>query len=313
MRTAPYGAWPSPVSAAMAAAAGVRLSEPWLGTGGSTWWLERRPSNAGHTTLVRDGEDVTSPETNVRTRVHEYGGGAWLLHGDTAFFSEYSDQRLYRLDPGAEPRAITPEPPRPSSIRYADGRATPDGECDPHRARDPRRGRRARERPGGRARRRLRRAPGARLRPRLLRLSAAQPRRHPGVLDLLGPPQHAVGRHRAVGGAARRPGGRAPGCRRRRASPSGSPTWAPTAGSTGCPTATGGGTSSARASRSRTSRRSSATRSGSSAGPPTTSSPTARSCACGCRARWSAWACCARGSRGSRTSGFPTTPWATPT
>ncbi len=128
MRTAPYGAWPSPVSAAMAAAAGVRLSEPWLGTGGSTWWLERRPSNAGHTTLVRDGEDVTSPETNVRTRVHEYGGGAWLLHGDTAFFSEYSDQRLYRLDPGAEPRPITPEPPRPSSIRYADGRATPDGE-----------------------------------------------------------------------------------------------------------------------------------------------------------------------------------------
>jgi dipeptidyl aminopeptidase/acylaminoacyl peptidase len=112
----------------MAAAAGVRLSEPWLGAGGSTWWLERRPSNAGRTTLVRDGEDVTAPDTNVRTRVHEYGGGAWLLHDDTAFFSEYSDQRLYRLDPGAAPRPITPEPPRPSSIRYADGRATPDGE-----------------------------------------------------------------------------------------------------------------------------------------------------------------------------------------
>jgi dipeptidyl aminopeptidase/acylaminoacyl peptidase len=128
MPTAPYGAWPSPVSAAMAAAAGVRLSEPWLGSGGSTWWLERRPGNGGRTTLVRDGEDVTAPEVNVRTRVHEYGGGAWLLYDDTAFFSEYSDQRLYRLDPGAAPRAITPEPPHGASIRYADGRATPDGE-----------------------------------------------------------------------------------------------------------------------------------------------------------------------------------------
>jgi dipeptidyl aminopeptidase/acylaminoacyl peptidase len=111
----------------MAAAAGVRPSEPWIGEEGSVWWLERRPANGGRTTLVRDGADVTAPELNVRTRVHEYGGGAWLLHGETAFLSRFEDQRLLRLDPGAEPRPITPEPPEPGAIRYADGRATPDG------------------------------------------------------------------------------------------------------------------------------------------------------------------------------------------
>jgi dipeptidyl aminopeptidase/acylaminoacyl peptidase len=115
------------VSAATAAAAGVRPSEPWIGADGSVWWLERRPANGGRTTLVRDGEDVTAPELNVRTRAHEYGGGAWLLHGDTAFLSRFEDQRLLRLDPGAEPRPISPEPHEPGAVRYADGRATSDG------------------------------------------------------------------------------------------------------------------------------------------------------------------------------------------
>ena len=91
--------------------AGVRLGEPALGADGSAWWLERRPQESGRTALVRDGEDVTPPEFNVRTRVHEYGGGAWLLHGDTVFFSHFDDQRLYRLDPGGAPFPITPEGP----------------------------------------------------------------------------------------------------------------------------------------------------------------------------------------------------------
>ena len=127
MPVAPYGSWPSPLSAAKAAEAGIRHSEPWLGEDGTVWWLERRPKDGGRTTLVRDARDVTPSEANVRTLVHEYGGGAWFLHGDTAFFSNFADQRLYRLDPGQAPRPITPDPPRPGSVRYADGRVTPDG------------------------------------------------------------------------------------------------------------------------------------------------------------------------------------------
>jgi dipeptidyl aminopeptidase/acylaminoacyl peptidase len=130
--TAPFGSWRSPITAALVARAGTRLAEPLIGPDGGAWWLEGRPAEGGRTVLVRrrpDGEagDVTPEGFYVRTRVHEYGGGAWLLHGDTVFFSNFEDQRLYRQDPGQAPRPITPEPPAPAGLRYADGRATPDG------------------------------------------------------------------------------------------------------------------------------------------------------------------------------------------
>ena len=139
----------------------------------------------------------------MRTRVHEYGGGAWTLAApDLVVFSNFADQRLYRQRLGGEPVAITPEP-RAAGRRCATPTcgSTPDGRtvfC-------------VRELHGeGEAEnqivallaRRLRRADGARLRPRLLLLPAAQPRRRLARLDLLGPPEHAVGRDRALAGAA---------------------------------------------------------------------------------------------------------------
>jgi dipeptidyl aminopeptidase/acylaminoacyl peptidase len=129
---APYGSWQSPISADRIAHGGIALSEPWLGEGGTTYWLEGRPSEGGRSVLVRRGADgaladVLPAEFNVRTRVHEYGGGAWLLAGDAVVFANFDDQRLYRLDRGGDPRPITPEPPAPAALRYADGRATPDG------------------------------------------------------------------------------------------------------------------------------------------------------------------------------------------
>ena len=59
---------------------------------------------------------------NARTRVHEYGGGAYLAHGDSVFFSNFTDQRLYRVDGDGQPQPITPEPETPAALRYADGR-----------------------------------------------------------------------------------------------------------------------------------------------------------------------------------------------
>jgi dipeptidyl aminopeptidase/acylaminoacyl peptidase len=123
VKGAPFGSWGSPIAPAAVARAGVRLGEPALGEDGAAWWLERRPLESGRTALVRDGDDLTPPEFNVRTRVHEYGGGAWLLHGETVVFSHWDDQRLYRLDPGGSPVPITPEGP----YRYADGRVLPGG------------------------------------------------------------------------------------------------------------------------------------------------------------------------------------------
>ena len=59
---------------------------------------------------------------NARTRVHEYGGGAWTATPDgLVVFAEFGDQRLYRLDgPGGTPVPLTPEPPSPGAWRYGE-------------------------------------------------------------------------------------------------------------------------------------------------------------------------------------------------
>lgn len=131
--TAPYGSWRSPVSADVVARGGGRLSSPLIAADEALWWAESRPEEGGRTVLMRrpEGgapETVTPEGFNVRTRVHEYGGGAWhLVAPDLVVFANFADQRLYRQRLGEEPVAITPEPKTPAALRYADMRATPDG------------------------------------------------------------------------------------------------------------------------------------------------------------------------------------------
>src|SRR5262249_33830502 len=91
-----------------------------------------RPAEKGRVVLVKQQgdaapSDVVPARFNVRTSVHEYGGGAYCVHDGTAFFSNFADQRLYRLDPGGEPFPITPEL-EDRRARYADGVVTRDGE-----------------------------------------------------------------------------------------------------------------------------------------------------------------------------------------
>jgi dipeptidyl aminopeptidase/acylaminoacyl peptidase len=126
---APYGTWRSPISAEMVSAGGVALSQPWL-EDGSVYWREGRPTEGGRSVLMRgapfsDPAELTPRGFDVRTTVHEYGGGAYLIHRGTAIFSNFADQRLYRQDPGTDPVPITPE--SGGRDRYADGRVTPDG------------------------------------------------------------------------------------------------------------------------------------------------------------------------------------------
>jgi dipeptidyl aminopeptidase/acylaminoacyl peptidase len=109
----------------------VRLSAPWI-EDGVVWWLEARASEAGRVVLVWVEAAAAAPMDavpagfNVRTSVHEYGGGAYCIHRGVAFCSNFDDQRLYRVEPGTEPVAITPDVPD-RRHRYADGRVTPDG------------------------------------------------------------------------------------------------------------------------------------------------------------------------------------------
>jgi dipeptidyl aminopeptidase/acylaminoacyl peptidase len=118
---APFGSWRSPISIDHVVGKTILLGEPWL-DGDDLYWLEGRPSEGGRRVLVRREPNGTTTEltpapTNVRTRVHEYGGGSYTVAGGIAVYSEFRDGRLYRIDPGARGAvAITPEGP----WRYAD-------------------------------------------------------------------------------------------------------------------------------------------------------------------------------------------------
>lgn len=120
-RTAPYGTWTSPIDAARVAAGARPLSAPrWLGDGRLAW-LEGLPEDGGRVVVVERGSDGarrvrTPPGFNVRTRVHEYGGGAWAGQGDALWFSNFSDHLLYEQLGDAAPRAFTTV----STQRHAD-------------------------------------------------------------------------------------------------------------------------------------------------------------------------------------------------
>ncbi len=127
-----HGTWPSPISATTVVARSVSLGEVAVGNV-DVWWAEGRPEEGGRIQIVRHqpgGEqvDVLPDGFAARTRVHEYGGGAWWLHGSDLVFANWSDQRLWRLDAGADaPFPLTPEPAVAQGDRYADGRLTADG------------------------------------------------------------------------------------------------------------------------------------------------------------------------------------------
>jgi len=128
----PYGSWPTPIDSELVVRAAARLGEVVV-DGDDVWWSESRPGEGGRSAIVRRSADGTSTDVlpapwNARTRVHEYGGGAWTVSDGTLWFTEFSDQRLYRLDPGSDtPTAVTPEPPVPSGVRHADLRGVPGG------------------------------------------------------------------------------------------------------------------------------------------------------------------------------------------
>ncbi len=128
-RIASYGAWSSPISASMLATNEIRIGQTWL-EDGVAYWSEGRPAEGGRGVVV-SGDPYSSPvdlvpaDFNVRTTVHEYGGGAFAVQGGVLYCSRFEDQRLYRVEPGADPVAITPE--TGGAHRFADGRITADG------------------------------------------------------------------------------------------------------------------------------------------------------------------------------------------
>lgn len=130
MQSLPYGSWPSPIGAALAAAHDGRPDHAGF-VGDEAWWIEPRPTEGGRRTLVRrhaDGrtEPVLPAPWNVRSRVLEYGGRPWagtVREGrPLVVFTHFADQRLYVCEPGGEPRPLTPEGPRWAEPQILDAR-----------------------------------------------------------------------------------------------------------------------------------------------------------------------------------------------
>jgi dipeptidyl aminopeptidase/acylaminoacyl peptidase len=114
-----YGTCRSPIAASDLARSSVSINYV-QSFAGAAHWVESRPDEGGRYVIMRLGgsgeiTQLTAPDFNVRTRVHEYGGTPYWVQGDTLYFSNFSDQRLYVQRSGAAAVPLTPE-----GYRYAD-------------------------------------------------------------------------------------------------------------------------------------------------------------------------------------------------
>lgn len=116
----PYGSWKSPITSELIVSGTIGIGGVAI-DGDTLYWMEGRPSEGGRYVIVQRTPsgaiaDVNPPPFNVRTRVHEYGGGAYFVAEGIVYFSNFADQRIYRQKVGEQPQAITPE----GEYRYAD-------------------------------------------------------------------------------------------------------------------------------------------------------------------------------------------------
>lgn len=126
-RSLPYGSWPSPLSAARVSAGALRLSQPQIDAG-QVHWIEGRPSEGGRqVALRRDAsgavQELVGQGDNVRTCVHEYGGGDYLAKSGRFFSLRFPGGELRERHASGE-ETIWMQ----SSARYADLDLSPDGE-----------------------------------------------------------------------------------------------------------------------------------------------------------------------------------------
>jgi len=115
----PYGSWKSPITSSMIVESAIKLGNIVL-DGETLYWNEIRPAEKGRSVVVRwdqkKGVDVNPEPYNVRTRVHEYGGGSFTIHDGTVYFTNFTDQHFYSLSPDGTVTELT----KADNKRYAE-------------------------------------------------------------------------------------------------------------------------------------------------------------------------------------------------
>ncbi|XP_052057887.1 uncharacterized protein LOC127698463 isoform X4 [Mytilus californianus] len=124
-----YGSWRSPITSKIVSESSVKFQEVHVDScpenADTVYWGELRFDEGGRIVVCSQkvGEDKnmswTPKDYNARTRVHEYGGGAFFVNNKVVYFSNYKDQQMYsQSSPDEAPQLITKGE---KTWRYADG------------------------------------------------------------------------------------------------------------------------------------------------------------------------------------------------
>src|SRR5438132_14331649 len=110
-KIAPYGSWKSAITSDLIVKESIGLGQVKM-DGNDISWIEMRPSEGGRQVIDRRATagqniDVSPREFNARTRVHEYGGGDYVAHDVTVYFSNFADQQIYKQSAESAPRIIS--------------------------------------------------------------------------------------------------------------------------------------------------------------------------------------------------------------
>ena len=133
-KTAPYGSWPSPISAELVGAGEVKFSDLSVFED-AAYWVERRGALG---VLVRyDGNqcaDLTPKGISVGTRVHEYGGAPYVVGGESVVVSHRTDGSLWVIndDTGGEPQRLCNDGRRYADFTFDAGRQRLIAVCEEH-------------------------------------------------------------------------------------------------------------------------------------------------------------------------------------
>jgi dipeptidyl aminopeptidase/acylaminoacyl peptidase len=154
--TVPYGAFVSGLSAQQVANGGLRLSQPQLNADSSQlFYLEGRPAEGGRQVLVvkdlisGDFSDINEAPINIRSLVHEYGGGAFalaepiagrtpgLIYTDIAeravWWLPFGNDGKWHQDLGKARKVFAHEQLRFADFSYDSGRNRIIAVCEDHR------------------------------------------------------------------------------------------------------------------------------------------------------------------------------------
>ncbi|MGF1589274.1 MAG: S9 family peptidase [Pleurocapsa sp.] len=109
-QVAAFGSWKSPITSNLIVAKTIGINNIAVDRE-EIYWVENRPQEQGRNVIVgylnQREQDITPAAFSVRSKIHEYGGGAFAIEQNTIYFSNYQDGRIYQQVIGKQPNPLT--------------------------------------------------------------------------------------------------------------------------------------------------------------------------------------------------------------